>query len=138
MSNDLDRVYNKIEKEFGKIHNKLDGMSTEITTHKVLIENCGDDKDALQEVVHGNGKAGLVIEVDRIKTTLKNTGMMKRSLWANVGIIFTCVGVTAAIVFSMMAASSSGKNRFYKRDGTKLEKRISRLELLKEEMNGTN
>jgi len=138
MSEELRRVEENLEKNFRIVFDKLDAMNTQITTHKVLIETCGNDSDALKDTVHGNGKAGLVIEVDRIKTTLKNTGIMKRSMWTNAGIIFSCVGVTAAIFFSIMAANSASKDRFYKKDGSRLEKRISYLESLKEEMNDTN
>ena len=138
MSEDLKRVKENLDKNFRIVFDKLDAMNTQITTHKVLIETCGNDSDALKDTVHGNGKAGLVIEVDRIKTTLKNTGIMRRSMWTNAGIIFSCVGVATAIIFSVMTYNSSSKDRFYKKDGSRLEKRISYLESLKEEMNDTN
>ena len=102
MSEDLKRVEDKIDNNFRGVYKKLDDMNREITTHKVKIENCEDGKSSLEEEIYGNGRAGLKLEVDRIKNALKTTGIIKRSMWTNIGIIFTCVGVAAGVTFSYL------------------------------------
>jgi hypothetical protein len=127
MSSELMRIEKKIDTKFDDLNKILLMFQQQVTTHRVQIENCENDKDDLKETLYGNGNDGLVLTVDRIKTTLKTTGLLKKSMWTNIGVIFICVGVITSVIFSVMASNGFKKDHF-KKDNKQLEKRIIQLE----------
>lgn len=107
----LIRIEKKIDIKFDALNKTLMGFQKQISTHKVLIDTCEDDKDVLKESLYGNGKDGLVLKVDRIETSLRTTGIMKRSIWTNVISVFICVGVVATIIISLSSNKSDTGNK---------------------------
>jgi len=103
------RLEQKIDDRFDILHQAVVSFSKEQSRQGAEINNCTKDKDKIEEILHGNGREGLLIKVNTLHNTLKTKGFIKRDMWTNVGIIFMIVGVCASMFFSILNYNNSLK-----------------------------
>lgn len=103
MSEELIRIEKKIDDKFESFQKFLTRLSNEQTAQRVEIDNCKDEKAEIKEALHGNGKDGLVLKVDRLETKMKITKMLKTGFWNNTLVVFLCIGVVASTILGVIS-----------------------------------
>ncbi len=128
MTDELQRIEDKIDVKFGDFQKFLTKLSNEITANSTEIENCKREKNSLTNKINGtNGTKGLLTRVGNLEIINKTTSRIKSGVLNNTLGIIIAVGVIVSIVLSLISFSI-GEKRAVNFEEIGIEDRIEVLE----------
>lgn len=81
------------------ISEKLDKVLENQAKHEVRLDNFAKDQGELKTTIYGNGKAGVVLDVDRLKV------FNKAQCWIGGAVILAVITIAGKLVYAHMSGS---------------------------------